>query len=327
MTDFVITPYHPSMNEEWNEFLTHVRQNTFLFNRNFMDYHADRFHDTSLIIRTAHGHPAALLPANRCPSDKRIVQSHGGLTYGGLLTPSSASTSDIGRMFQLCANHYAHKGYIQMDYKPVPHIYHAYPAEEDLYWLHRMGATLSSRAISSAIYLPEPLPLSTLRRRKVRKVERTSALTVSTSMDHLPGYWEVLTNVLLTRHDTRPVHSLIEITQLANAFPSSIQLFTALTSNGDIAAGCVLFITSKVVHIQYIAASDEGRALGALDWLFQHIIDHAREHYPNTVYLDFGISTEQQGLVLNEGLIFQKEGFGARGVCYDAYSLPLAPFS
>ena len=296
MTDFVITPYHPSMNEEWNEFLTHVRQNTFLFNRNFMDYHADRFHDTSLIIRTAHGHPAALLPANRCPSDKRIVQSHGGLTYGGLLTPSSASTSDIGRMFQLCANHYAHKGYIQMDYKPVPHIYHAYPAEEELYWLHRMGATLSSRAIS-------------------------------TSMDHLPGYWEVLTNVLLTRHDTRPVHSLIEITQLANAFPSSIQLFTALTSNGDIAAGCVLFITSKVVHIQYIAASDEGRALGALDWLFQHIIDHAREHYPNAVYLDFGISTEQQGLVLNEGLIFQKEGFGARGVCYDAYSLPLAPFS
>ena len=146
-------------------------------------------------------------------------------------------------------------------------------------------------------------------------------------MDHLPGYWEVLTNVLLTRHDTRPVHSLIEITQLANAFPSSIQLFTALTSNGDIAAGCVLFITSKVVHIQYIAASDEGRALGALDWLFQHIIDHAREHYPNAVYLDFGISTEQQGLVLNEGLIFQKEGFGARGVCYDAYSLPLAPFS
>ena len=89
----------------------------------------------------------------------------------------------------------------------------------------------------------------------------------------------------------------------------------------------MLFITSKVVHIQYIAASDEGRALGALDWLFQHIIDHAREHYPNAVYLDFGISTEQQGLVLNEGLIFQKEGFGARGVCYDAYSLPLAPFS
>ena len=36
---------------------------------------------------------------------------------------------------------------------------------------------------------------------------------------------------------------------------------------------------------------------------------------------DFGISTEQGGRYLNEGLIFQKEGFGARTVVYDTYEL------
>ena len=39
--------------------------------------------------------------------------------------------------------------------------------------------------------------------------------------------------------------------------------------------------------------------------------------------MDFGISTEHGGDYLNEGLIFQKEGFGARSVCYDCYEVAL----
>ena len=36
-------------------------------------------------------------------------------------------------------------------------------------------------------------------------------------------------------------------------------------------------------------------------------------------YFDFGKSTERHGEYLNEQLIFQKEGFGGRAVCYDTY--------
>ena len=38
---------------------------------------------------------------------------------------------------------------------------------------------------------------------------------------------------------------------------------------------------------------------------------------------DFGVSTEQRGSYLNEGLIFQKEGFGGRAICYDTYAIDL----
>ena len=34
---------------------------------------------------------------------------------------------------------------------------------------------------------------------------------------------------------------------------------------------------------------------------------------------DFGQSTENSGYILNENLIFQKEGFGGRGVMYNVY--------
>jgi hypothetical protein len=37
------------------------------------------------------------------------------------------------------------------------------------------------------------------------------------------------------------------------------------------------------------------------------------------MYLDFGKSTETHSDILNENLIYQKEGFGARAVCYDTY--------
>ena len=42
-----------------------------------------------------------------------------------------------------------------------------------------------------------------------------------------------------------------------------------------------------------------------------------------SVSAPFGISTEDNGRILNDGLIFEKEGFGARSVCYDTYELDL----
>lgn len=40
-------------------------------------------------------------------------------------------------------------------------------------------------------------------------------------------------------------------------------------------------------------------------------------------FFSFGISTENKGKVLNEGLAFFKEAFGARGVVNNAYELVL----
>ena len=81
-------------------------------------------------------------------------------------------------------------------------------------------------------------------------------------------------------------------------------------------AGTLVYETAKVVHTQYISASPEGKAKGALDMLFDHLVNDV---YVGSRYFDFGKSTEDGGRYLNESLIFQKEGFGGRGVCYDTY--------
>ena len=126
--------------------------------------------------------------------------------------------------------------------------------------------------------------------------------------------------MLATRHHTRPVHTLGEASLLRSRFEEEMRLFVVRSPQGAVLAGCLAYVTPAVAHIQYIAAGSEGRACGALDLLFATLIDG---RFAGRRYLDFGISTEQGGTLLNEGLIFQKEGFGGRAVCYDTYTIKL----
>lgn len=90
-------------------------------------------------------------------------------------------------------------------------------------------------------------------------------------------------------------------------FPQNIRLFVATERTTNTIQCCVLYITRHVVHVQYIAASDAGCALGALDWLFAQLLSQAAMLFPHVRYFDFGTCNEQDGRYLNEGLIFQKK--------------------
>ena len=132
------------------------------------------------------------------------------------------------------------------------------------------------------------------------------------------GYWQVLSQVLAERHDTRPVHTIDEIRLLVQRFPDRIKLFTANVSD-ELVAGVVIFEVGSVAHAQYIAASTRGRELKALTRLFDWLIDHYAEREFH--YFDFGISTEQHGTVLNRGLVQQKCRLGGRGILYPIYEV------
>ena len=136
----------------------------------------------------------------------------------------------------------------------------------------------------------------------------------------LVDFWALLTATLQEHHQVDPVHSIDEILYLKRLFPKEVSAF-CIYEGEQLVAGTLLYIAGQTVHAQYIAASERGRMEGALDFLFDQLIEKYRNE--GKIYFDFGISTEQQGAILNQGLLFQKEGFGGRGVCYDAYSVEL----
>ena len=310
---FEVKQYTQEQTQEWNEFIEKSRQGTFLFNRSYMDYHADRFQDASLMIYRK-GLLYALFPANRLND---ILYSHQGLTYGGLITKKQATTAEICEVFIRINKHLYNSEIQRVIYKPTPWIYHCYPAEEDLYALINIWhAQLVARDISSTIPFALRMKFTESRRSGIRKATR-AGVTVCESKNYAT-FWKILNDNLTNKYDTHPVHSLEELELLHNHFPKSIRLFMAYNNKGIAIGGTVVYEMQQVIHTQYISASKEGKKLGALDFLFDYIINVVYADYKG--YFDFGKSTEEQGKVLNAPLIFQKEGFGGRGVCYDCYT-------
>ena len=311
-----VVRYNVSLKGEWDAFVRGAKNSTFLFMRDYMDYHADRFVDVSLMFYD-NKVLRALLPANYCCDDK-VVVSHGGLTYGGFILSSDVKGGEVLALFEGAMRWFRSElEAIRLVYKPVPYIYSSLPAQEDLYALFRVGARLVGRSLSSVVDNVCRQGFSELRRRKVAKAAK-NGVRYSYSDDYA-GYWAILSDVLGLRHDCAPVHSLDEIQLLRSRFPDNIKLYAAF--NLDVMlAGCVVYEMTNVAHIQYIATSDKGRAVGALDGLFDYLFNNV---YRDVRFVDFGISTENGGSVLNEGLLFQKEGLGGRGVVYDVYEIDL----
>ncbi|MDR1003937.1 MAG: GNAT family N-acetyltransferase [Prevotellaceae bacterium] len=307
--------YAPDKRDAWNAFVQKSKNGTFLLNRNYMDYHADRFCDYSLMIYR-NRQLMALLPGNLAGG---CFCSHEGLTYGGLILAPSATLANTEQALGMSLDYLRDTEHVtSFTYRSIPHIYHRYPAEEDLYVLSRLGATLKTRSLSSVVPTGNRLPFRTLRRRQSKRAFGHNLTFVNDTL--FAPFWKILEDNLRTRYGVAPVHTLEEITRLQRCFPDNISLYRVCTDTEETVGGCVVYETDRVAHVQYIASSPVGRRCGALDLLFDHLI-HVR--YAGRPYFDFGISTEQGGQVLNEGLLFQKEGFGGRAVLYDTYELLL----
>ena len=290
------------------------KNGTFLFDRRYMDYHADRFEDHSLMFYDG-SRLLAVLPAHLSGD---TLCSHNGLTYGGLLMSRRLTVVQTLRLFRELNDYLRAEDIRHVSYKCIPWIYHRLSAEEDLYALyHECRARIVARDFATNIFLSGGMRWDRVRRRGVTRA-RKAGVSMECSDDYA-AFWEVLTQNLLSKYGVRPVHTLQEIELLHSRFPENIRLYQALR-DGEVLGGVVLYVSPQVVHAQYSSATPEGKKLGVIDLLYDRIFSDYRD-YP---YFDFGRSTEQpDGSGLNEQLVFQKEGFGGRGLCYDIYEYDL----
>ena len=303
------------MAARWDEFARMSRNGTMLHQRGYMDYHSDRFKDCSLVA-LHEGRLCALLPA--C-IEGDTLWSHRGLTYGGWLVPLKHFDATVMvEVMDAACQWMSDNSIKRLVYKPVPHIYHRYPCEEDLYALFRHQAKLIETNISTTIDLTCPLPLDR-GNKSGANAARKAGIQVGPSEDW-EGYWRLLSSLLDERYGTRPVHTLDEMRLLHGRFPDGIRLYTA-TLDGEMLAGVVMYLSHPVAHCQYIGASPQGKDSKALTLLFDYLIGEAKAS--GYRYFDFGISNEDHGRYLNEGLVRQKSRLGGRGIVYNTFEINL----
>ncbi len=278
-----------------------------------MEYHEDRFEDYSLMVYRSE-ELLAVLPAN---IKHGIVYSHQGLTYGGLILSQKGKFNDVLESFQAMLQFLNANRIPFLKIKRVPRIYEILPSDEIDYLLFKVNAERDRCDLSMVVDLRSDLiQMSTNRKRNLKKA-RDHQIEVKETTEFESYFNSILIPNLKERHQTSPTHSVAQLDMLKSRFLNNIRQFNAY-HNDAIIAGVTVFETENVAHAQYISTLDSMRQLGGLDIIFDHLISTVFKHKN---YFSFGISNENQGQQINEGLLHWKASFGAQPIVHEFYTI------
>ncbi len=277
-----------------------------------MDYHSDRFQDFSLMVYK-NDKLIAVLPANKV--DSRLY-SHQGLTYGGFIYKKNFKSMDAIQCYRAILKFLNDGGIHDLTLKELPSIYLHNPTNNPLaYLFFKTNAELIRTDLHSVIDMKHK-SYSNSRKEGVKRGAKAN-LRVEES-DSFDLFWNtILIPNLTSKHGVKPVHSLEEITLLKARFKKNIRQFNVLLDE-NIVGGTTVFETEQVAHCQYISGNADKNELGSLDFLHHHLIETV---FKNKQYFDFGTSNINAGQQINEGLLFWKEGFGARSIPQEFYEI------
>ena len=317
MNNYSVQQYQKSDYVHWNAFIGQAKNATFLFHRDFMEYHKDRFADFSLMVYEGEK-LVAVLPANRV-SD--TVFSHQGLTYGGLVYKQNFKLASVLNVFKAILIFLENKQVQTLQIKLMPHFYTDFASEELNYALFLAQAKLIRRDTCAIIELQKNFVIARGRKEGVTKGIKNNLVIKEEANFDL--FWnKVLIPNLIENYQVKPVHSLEEIKYLHQKFPANVRQFNVYQDN-KIVAGTTIFETKNVAHAQYISGNNDKSTLGSVDFLYYNLITSV---FKNKAYFDFGISNLNQGRNLNHGLSYWKESFGANIVVQDFYEVSTANF-
>ena len=280
-----------------------------------MEYHQDRFEDFSLLVFDDSEQLIALLPANR---QEDTLFSHQGLTYGGIILQEKTKLSDCIFIAMSIFEFLKTCGCNKMIFKEVPAIYHKMPSDELRYLMFLMRGNLIRRDVLTVLDMSSSFSFSRDRKNGIKRGIKNNLVVREEA--NFESFWtEILIPNLAEKHQAKPVHSLQEIQYLHSKFPENIRQFNVY-QNDTIVAGTTIFESNFVAHSQYISGNSDKNELGSLDFLHDYLISNV---FKNKKYFDFGISNENHGKNINEGLLYWKESFGAKSITQDFYELEI----
>lgn len=304
-----IKRYNPDYKKTWDEFVK-TNTNFFFFQRDFLEYHKDKFVDHSLIFLDDN-ELIAVLPATE--SGKSLV-SHGGLTYGFFIC-NEQRYSSFKNIWSALQKYCKQNNILDLVYKKPPFFFSQKMNDNDVYELQRINGAVAKVDLSSYIDFSD-YNYSKGRKSSVKK-GYAQGLSFESDSSKFEGFYDLLTEVLFERYKINPVHTLSDLKFLKSKFPENLTLDLVIKDK-KIQAGSLLFIFGSVVHTQYLCVAESGKVLCAMDYLLDNIIKKYKSHMRG---LSFGISTEKNGKSVNEGLLLQKESYGAKNYLVSTYRI------
>jgi hypothetical protein len=313
--NFIVKLYQKSDYEKWNAFISKAKNATFLFHRDFMEYHKDRFQDYSLMVYDDEK-LIAVLPANKVGDS---VHSHQGLTFGGVIYDNAVNGEKAELILDSLLAFLIGNSIDVFYLKQIPPFYLLNGNAEIDFFLIQRGAVLYRKEMNLGINLSMPLSVSKSKLKHFRKIDKLD-LEIVEQNDLTPFWNQVLIPRLLEKHKANPVHTLKEITFLKESFPENIKQYSVYYKD-EILAGITIFMSNNIVKSQYGATTQKGEQMRAMDYLFIKLIEKYKQQ--GIHFFDMGIVGENNERGYNPGLLKQKEELGCTIYNQDFYKLEL----
>jgi hypothetical protein len=297
-----IEKYNQEHQSLWDEFIKNSKNGNIFHTRKFLSYHPeDRFNDKSILIFDKNN-IKAVFPAVEFENG---IISHRGSTYGGLIVSNKNRISDSLNYFELILDYYKEFDYIK--YRKCEYIFDKFPSQEVEFAAKKSGFLVDNEELSTCLDLSS-VNFSKLRKRGIGKCKN---LKIVGDDSNYTGFFEILSKNL-ERHDATSTHSLDEMLKLNSIFPNNYILFSIYLGDKIVAGIWLVKTTSNTAHTFYIAQDYDFIEYHSLTCLVKYIIDYLKDN--KFKYLNFGISTEDAGNIINKGLFEFKESFGGFGV-------------
>lgn len=328
-----LTPhaYAPDMADEWDAFVAMSDNGTIFHKRQFLAYHPDgRWLDRSFVFRDK-AKIKAVIPAAEVERDGvRMLLSHPGASYGGLVVGRHERLATLDAMLSELEQRAAAESLTRIEMRHSPAAIRSELGQLDFALLHR-GYRRTREELATVYMLPD-IPFAegfddfiasfpSDARRGIRKGAKSLDARVLTTDDELARYHAILTRNLQGKHGTNPVHTLAELQGLHRSFPRDV--FVLGVFQGDVLVGgyCLFAVTSAALHVFYAALDYDYQHARPLDFALAKTIHLA--HQQGRKVVNYGISTEDGGSVVNHGLQRFKEGFGGTGSVRATWALDL----
>ena len=286
---------------EWNAFVKQSINGSFLLDRDFMDYHQERFEDHSLMMY----HDGQLMCCIPAHVKDGGFYSHRGLSYAGLII-SAAAVNNIDKIVEALLGYVKSLAFAKAELQLPPVSYQSINREIAAV-LEQKGFTANRKLHNQSVALDQEIQVSPKKSIGYRN-GKFEGLRVEVGNDFRSFWEEVLIPQLAARYHSKPVHSLAEIELLASRFPENILQYNVYKEDA-LLAGITFFIKGNIVKSQYTASSPDGLKTDAVAYIYMEAMKEFKEK--GCSLMDYGPVNEIDGSV-NTGLQRFKKQLGCQ---------------
>jgi len=309
--NYSIQKYHPRKAQAWNDFIERSSNGTFLHNRNYMDYHARRFDDASLMIYDGEK-LKAVLPAHRI---NNFLYAHNGLTYSDFIFHFKLKLEHKIAIVQTVLAYLQANGITHLQVKSIPFVFTRIIDQSNEYIYQQLQARLLMLKPFFVRFRNNAVKINRNRIKNFKKMSQ-KAYQWEENPAGLEAFWKIVENNLQERYNSNPIHTFEEMQLLMKRFPDKIKLFT-VKENQNILAGALVYYINRAMHFQYIHSVTHNEEREAVEWLIYEIL----KHHEHQQYISFGTSAVEENN-LNKGLVYWKQSWGCTLINQSIYEIP-----